>query len=87
MHHALELVKELAPHVRPEREALPYLGEARGRAVHDAFETLRALGNRDLAGALVQELGTPTNARRALMGAVLERAGVRGLVNHERTVK
>ena len=73
--------------VRPEREVLPYLDEARGRAVHDAFETLRTLGGRGLVDALKQELGTPTNARRALMDAVLTRAGVRGLINHESAVR
>jgi hypothetical protein len=75
---------KLAPH-----EPLAHLEEARRRAQADAFETIRLLGAEEdsIAAQLRQELGTPSNARRALMELVMESGGIHGVVLHDRAVR
>jgi hypothetical protein len=72
--------------VRPDTELLPHLEEARRRGLHDAIATLQIMeAQPGLADQLRQELGTRGNAKRTLMHALFERAGVRGVLNHMET--
>jgi hypothetical protein len=71
---------------RPEHTGLDHLDEARGRAFHDAMVFLRAIDGGtagEIAAQLKQELGTRSNAFRALTEAVLREAGMTGLALYD----
>lgn len=70
--------------VRPKHEVLHHLEQARDRAVVDAIITLGLLDadRAALADQLRQELGTRSNAKHALMDAILSSFGMRGILSH-----